>query len=77
MAASALDNEIQRYLPLLGNTEKQSLLEVIKSFLSLKKENTESVNISQYNHDIDEAMKRINNGEFTSHEDLEKEMETW
>ena len=77
MAASALDNEIQRYLPLLGNTEKQSLLEVIKSFLSLKKENIESFNISQYNHDIDEAMKRIDNGEFTSHEDLEKEMETW
>ena len=77
MATGALDFEIQKYLPLLGNEEKQSLLSVIKSFLNLKKDNTEAINIKQYNKDIDEAMARIDKGEFTTHEDLEKEMETW
>ncbi len=77
MITGALDSEIQKYLPLLGNEEKQSILSVIKSFLSLKKENSETINIEQYNKEIDEAMARINNGAFTTHEDLEKEMELW
>jgi hypothetical protein len=62
-------------LPLLGNEEKQSLLTVIKSFLHLKTNN--GSRIEQYNKDIDEAMARIDKGEFTTHEDVEKEMESW
>jgi len=77
MTASALDTEIKKYLPLLGNEEKQSLLSVIRSFLSLKKENSDTVDIDLYNKEIDEAMSRINNGIYTTHEDLEKEMESW
>jgi len=42
-----------------------------------KKENQDIINIEQYNKDIDEAMARIDKGEFTTHEDLLKEMETW
>ena len=37
----------------------------------------ESVSIEQYNKELDEAMERINHGEFTTLEDLEKEMQTW
>jgi len=66
-----LDSEIQKYLPLLGNEEKQSLLSVIKSFLNLKKDDA-NINIEQYNREIDEAMARIDNGEFTTYEDIEK-----
>src|SRR4051812_29624841 len=74
MATGALDAEINKYLPLLGNEEKSSLLVVIKSFLSLKKESSPSIDVEQYNKEIDEAMARINNGKFTTHEDVEKEM---
>jgi hypothetical protein len=74
--ATTIDTEIQKYLPLLGNDEKKSLLGVIKSFLSLKKENI-SEDIIQYNKELDDAVERIKNGEFTSHEDLEKEMDSW
>jgi len=77
MITGGLDSEIQRFLPLLGNEEKQSLLSVIRSFLNLRKDEIGAVGIEQYNKEIDEAMARINNGEFTTHEDLEKEMETW
>ena len=77
MITGGLDSEIQRFLPLLGNEEKQSLLSVIRSFLNLRKYEIGGVGIEQYNKEIDEAMARINNGEFTTHEDLEKEMETW
>jgi len=75
MAAATLDSEIKKYLPLLGNEEKQSLLTVIKSFLHLKTNNDSGT--EQYNKDIDEAMARIDKGEFTTHEDVEKEMESW
>ncbi len=74
----AIDMEIQKYLPLLGNEEKKSLLGVIKSFLNLKNENSrEEIDIEQYNKEIDAAMARIDNGEFTTQEDLEREMESW
>ena len=77
MATGALDFEIQQSLPLLGNEEKQSLLSVIRSFLSLRKEGGNAIDITQYNRDIDDAMDRMDKGEFTTHEDLLKEMETW
>ena len=77
MVTSALDSEIQKFLPLLGNEEKQSLLSVIKSFLSLKKVNADSTDMLKYNKEIDEAMARIDNGIFTNHADVEKEMESW
>jgi hypothetical protein len=76
MTTAALDTEIQKYLPLLGNEEKQSLLGVIKSFLNLKNDNPVG-DIPQYNKEIDEAMARIDSGSFTTHEDLEKEMGSW
>ena len=77
MITGGIDTEIQKYLPLLGNEEKQSLLSVIKSFLHLRKEEIGPNNLERYNKDIDEAMARIDNGEYTTHEDVEKEMETW
>ena len=77
MNTALLDTEIKKYLPLLGNEEKMSLLTVIKSFLNLKKDNPGNINIEQYNKEIDDAMARIDTGNFTTHEDIEKEMESW
>ena len=37
----------------------------------------ETVDIEAYNKEIDDAMKRIDGGNFTTQEDLEKEMESW
>lgn len=38
---------------------------------------TDTVDIKAYNKEIHNAMKRIDDGNFTTQEDLEKEMETW
>ncbi len=77
MTNAVLDTEINKYLPLLGNEEKMSLLTVIRSFLNLRKESPANINIEQYNKEIDEATARMDQGHFISHEDLEKEMESW
>lgn len=77
MAGSVLDTEIQKYLPLLGDEEKFSLLTVIRSFLNIKKESSNEIFMSSYNNDIDAAMLRIDTGEYISNEEVEKEMELW
>jgi hypothetical protein len=49
MDANLLDTEIRKYLSLLGNKEKKSLLEVIKSLLHITnndKENRKPANTS-------------------------------
>lgn len=33
--------------------------------------------IEEYNNELDYAFNRVLNGEFTTQEDLEKEMQTW
>ncbi|WP_373520368.1 hypothetical protein [Aquiflexum sp.] len=40
-------------------------------------ENEEPISIEQYNLELDEAEKEIDEGEFTTYEELKKEMEEW
>ncbi|HLT89158.1 MAG TPA: hypothetical protein VKZ57_16355 [Sphingobacterium sp.] len=47
---------------------------MMKSFL---KYDDDAISIAQYNKELDEAMKRIDNGNFTALEALEKEMQSW
>lgn len=35
------------------------------------------ITIEQYNKELDEAMGRVGRGEYTTFEDLEKEMKSW
>ncbi len=79
MATMSLDKEIKNYLPLLGNEEKQSLISVIKSFLKLKDTPTppQRISIEQYNREIDEAMERVANGEYYTHEEVEEMSKKW
>lgn len=75
---TALDKELIQYFVRLSEPQKRSLLVMIKSFLT--SENTahaESDTIEKYNKELDDAMKRIDRGEFTTLEDLEKEMKAW
>ena len=76
--AQTIDSEIQKYLPLLGNAEKKSLLSVIKSFLSLKNDGSEApLSIEQYNKELEEAEAEYQNGDYITHEELVKKIKTW
>ena len=74
--AQALDNEILKYLPLLGNEEKKSLLSVIKSFLSLKND-SESLSIEQYNAEIRESEAEYEKGNYITQDAMKKKVEQW
>ncbi len=77
MSISTIDKELLKYFTQLDETQKKSLLELIKTFLKGSKESMERVSLEQYNRELDEAMERISRGEYTTLEVLEKEMQSW
>lgn len=77
MAVLEVDKELIRYFIHLTEPQKQSLLQLIKTFMKPGIRPIEKVTIEQYNKKLDEAMARVNRGEFTTLQELEKEMQSW
>jgi hypothetical protein len=73
MAVPILDNELGKYWPLLTPVQKESLLSVIKSIVSPG----ERTSLAQYNKEIDEAVARVESGEFYTQEEVEKMAKGW
>ena len=77
MAISSLEKEFFRYFVQLNEMQKKTMLEMMKAFIKTGNEHDNISTLEKYNQEIDEAMVRINRGEYTTLEELEKEMETW
>ena len=79
MPAITLDQEIKKYLPLLGVNEKESLLCVNRSFMLLRKEPIAPtrLTIAQYNKELEEAEALMDAGEFTSLDEAIEQSESW
>ena len=73
MAAPSLDREFMQLWSKLTVVQKESLLNVIKSFV----ESGERTSIEQYNREIEEAMKRMDAGEFYTHEQVMAMSKSW
>lgn len=73
MPVSSLDSEFNKYWSLLNPVQKASLLEVIKSFVLPK----ERISIEQYNKELNEALARVEAGEFFTNEEVEKMSKNW
>ncbi len=76
MAAPSLETEFNKYWLMLTSVEKESLLTVAKNYVHLKDENGQ-VNIEQYNKEIDEAVARVEAGEFYTQEEVEQMSKEW
>ncbi len=55
--ASILEKEWMNYFVQLNETEKKSILQMLKAFLKTRTENTQRVSIEQYNKELEEAEK--------------------
>lgn len=75
--ANAIDREMLAYFMRLNDAEKKSVVELLKTFMKGRKDQVSHLTLEQYNKEIDEAMERVNRGEYTTLEDLEKEMQSW
>jgi hypothetical protein len=76
MAISPTDKELLKFISQLSLSQKDELINHVKELLK-SQNNSERQSISEYNDEIDKALRDIEKGEFTSLEDLEREMESW
>jgi hypothetical protein len=76
MTATAIKKQFDGYLPLLSDKQRNLLLEMVKSFLNVDT-NTKRITKKQYNKEINEAVARIEKGNFVSHKDALKELSKW
>ncbi|MBE7171779.1 MAG: hypothetical protein INR73_14415 [Williamsia sp.] len=71
--AALLDSELNEYRPLLTPVQKESILNVIKSFVGP----ANKISIEQYNKEIDEAVARVEAGELYTQEEVERMSKEW
>lgn len=71
--AISIDNELNKYWPLLTKGQKESLLSIIKSIVIP----VERISIAQYNREIDQAVKRVKAGEYLTQDEVEKLSKDW
>ncbi|MEO6894026.1 MAG: hypothetical protein ABI136_03265 [Ginsengibacter sp.] len=77
MTVSSIDKELIKHFVRLTEPQKKSLLQMIKTFAGQDNETKEPVSLETYNKELDDAMERINKGNFTTFEELQNEMQSW
>lgn len=75
--ANVLDQEMFTYFTRLNETEKKSVIQLLKTFLKDKAENPDRISIEQYNIEIDEAIEEVANGNVYTHEEVIKMAKSW
>jgi hypothetical protein len=75
--ANILDKELYSYFVQLNDAEKKSVLQLLKTFLHGRTEDTGRISIEQYNKEIDEALAEVAAGNFITLEEMEKQASKW
>ncbi len=76
MPLSREDIQLFKIIGRLNHSQKV-LVKVYAEEILYAEENAGRQTIGEYNLELDQAIERVKKGEFTSIEDLEKEMESW
>lgn len=77
MQEQALNKEFSVYYNMLSESQKKSLLAMMKSFLGKSIDKTERISVAQYNKELKEAEQRIERGKFITQESLREEAKEW
>ena len=75
--AKALEQELFQYILQLDDAEKKSVLQMLKTFVKGREKKNPRISIEQYNKEIDEAIARVEAGDFHTHEEVEKMSKEW
>ena len=75
--AKVLDQELLHYILQLDEAEKKSVLQMLKTFVKGREKKVARVSLEQYNKEIDEAIARVESGEFHTHEEVERMSKEW
>jgi uncharacterized protein (DUF2164 family) len=76
MTTTAIKKQVEDYLPMLSTKQQVLVLEMIKSLLHVDND-SKRISRKQYNQELDEAAKRIENGNSTSHKAALNEIAKW
>ncbi len=72
----SLDEELKDCIAQLDVSQKKSILELIKSFVKNEEERKPQT-IEEYNKELEEAVKRIEAGEYYTHEEVKEMAKNW
>jgi len=75
--ANTLEQELFRYILQLDEAEKKSVLQMLKTFLKGREMDPSRISIEQSNKEIDEAIARVEAGEYYTQEDEERMAKEW
>jgi hypothetical protein len=75
--ASTLEKELFSYILQLDEAEKKSVLQMLKTFLKGRANKASQIDINQYNKEIDEAIARVESGEYFTQDEVEKMSKDW
>ena len=75
--ANALEQELLQYILQLDDAEKKSVLQMLKTFLKGREMNVSRIGIEQYNKEIDEAISRVEVGEYYTQEEVKRMAKEW
>lgn len=73
MTSTTIKKQLDKYLPLLSDKQQSLLLEMAKSFLNVDQD-AKRISRKQYNKEITEAVDRVEEGNFVTHDDALKEL---
>ncbi len=73
---ATLTIELNKYFSLLTPIQQKAVLGLLKSLVKPETD-CQRISIEQYNKEIDEAMARVEAGEFYTQEEVEKESASW
>jgi vacuolar-type H+-ATPase subunit D/Vma8 len=73
MTSTTIKKQLDKYLPLLSDKQQSLLLEMAKSFLNVDQD-PQRISRKQYNNEIAEAVDRVEEGNFVTHDDALKEL---
>ena len=75
--ANALERELLQYFLQLDEAEKKSVLQMLKTFIKGREKKATRISVAQYNKEIDEAIARVEAGEYYTHDEVERMSKDW
>jgi hypothetical protein len=71
MTTTTIEQEMLHYFTRLNEKEQQSLLNLIKTFISSRKD-FEPQTLEEYNNELEQADTEIEAGDYVTHEEVKK-----
>lgn len=72
MSASVTSKEMLDYFNQLNRADQSAILQMLKTFLSRRKEGSDPQTIEEYTKELEKADAEIEAGDFVMHEDVLK-----